>query len=90
LIIILALLYLHYGPLQVIKGFKRINYIYSFIPGGTTGFIKVCDVAINKPLKDRTTELAELHYDAYEGKWIEGKYTFGERRIMLVSWLAQA
>jgi hypothetical protein len=37
---------------EVLAEFKRMNCTCSFIPGGTTGFIQVCDVAINKPLKD--------------------------------------
>jgi hypothetical protein len=50
---------------KVLAEFKRINCTRSFIPGGT-GFIQVCDVAINKPLKNWIVELAEIHYDAYE------------------------
>ena len=37
---------------NVIGAFKNINCTCSFIPGGTTGYIQVCDVAINKLLKD--------------------------------------
>jgi hypothetical protein len=75
---------------EVIAAFKQINCTCSFIPGGTTGYIQVCDVAINKPLKDRIAEQAELHYDQHEEKWIEGKYLVGERRVMLASWVGQA
>ena len=42
------------------------------------------NVAINKPLKDR------IHYDAHEEQWIENKYSVGDRRVMLVSQVAQA
>jgi hypothetical protein len=75
---------------KVLAEFKRINCTCSFIPGGTTGFIQVCDVAINKPLKDRIAELAEIHYDTYEEQWIENKYSVSDRQVMLVSWVAQA
>jgi hypothetical protein len=75
---------------KILAKFKRINCTCSFILGGTTGFIQVCDVAINKPLKDRIAELAEIHYDAHEEQWIENKYSVGDRRVMLVSWVAQA
>jgi hypothetical protein len=51
---------------KALAEFKRINCTYSFILSRTTGFIQVCDVAINKPLKDRIAELAKIHYDAYE------------------------
>src|SRR5271169_4921171 len=75
---------------EVIGAFKRINCTCSFIPGGTTGYIQVCDVAINKPLKERIAEQAEIHYDQNEEKWIEGKYSVGERRVMLSKWVGQA
>jgi len=43
---------------KILAKFKRINCIYSFI--------QVYDVAINKPLKDWITELAEIYYDTYK------------------------
>jgi hypothetical protein len=67
---------------KVLAKFKRINCICSFILSRTTGFIQVCDVVINKPLKDR---IAEIHYDAYKEQWIKNKYPVGDRRVMLVS-----
>jgi hypothetical protein len=70
---------------KVLAEFKRINCTYSFILGGTTSFIQVCNVAINKPLKDRIAELVEIHYDAYKEQWIENKYSVSDRRVMLVS-----
>jgi hypothetical protein len=50
----------------VLADFKQINCIYSFILGRTTGFVQVCDIAINKLLKDCITKLAEIYYNAYE------------------------
>jgi len=47
---------------EVLAEFKRINCTCNFIPDGTTGFIQVCNVAINKPLRDWIAELAEIHY----------------------------
>jgi hypothetical protein len=75
---------------KVLAKFKCINCTCSFIPGGTTSFIQVCDVAINKLLKDRITELADIHYDTHEQQWIDNKYSVSDRRVMLVSWVAQA
>jgi len=75
---------------KVLAEFKQINCICSFILGGTTSFIQVCDVAINKLLKDRIAELAEIHYNAYKEQWIENKYSVSDRRVMLASWVAQA
>jgi hypothetical protein len=53
---------------EVIAAFKQINCTCSFIPSGTTGYIQVCDIAINKPLKDRIAKQAELHYNQHEEK----------------------
>jgi hypothetical protein len=63
---------------EVLAEFKRMNCTCSFIPSGTTGFIQVCDVAINKPLKDWISELSEIHYDNHEDQWIENKYTVSD------------
>ena len=70
---------------DVLAEFKRMNCTCNFIPSGTTGFIQVCDVAINKPLKDWILELAEIYYVNHEDQWIENKYTVSDRRVILVS-----
>ena len=70
---------------KVLAEFKRINCTCSFILGETTGFIQVCDVAINKPLKDWIAELVKIHYSTYEEQWIKNKYSVSDRQIMLVS-----
>ena len=75
---------------KVLAKFKQMNCTCSFIPSRTTGFIQVCDVAINKPLKDQISELAEIHYDNHKDQWIKNKYTVSNRRVMLVSQVAQA
>jgi hypothetical protein len=51
---------------KVLAKFKHINYTYSFILSRTTGFIQVCDIAINKLLKDWIAELARIYYKAYK------------------------
>jgi hypothetical protein len=75
---------------EVIDSFKAINCTTSFIPGGTTGFIQVCDTSINKSLKSRIEELADQYIDEHEVEWVEGKYSVGQRRILLTKWVAQA
>ena len=52
--------------------------------------MQVLDVAINKPLKNRISELVDIHYDENFEKWNKGSYTVGERRIMLTHWVGQA
>lgn len=55
----------------------------SFIPSGCTGYVQVLDVAVNKPIKNRIKELADMHFDSHFDQWNRGKYTVGDRRIML-------
>ena len=75
---------------DVLAEFKRINCTCSFIPSSTTSFIQVCDVAINKPLKNRIAELAEIYYDNHKEEQIKNKYSVSDRRVMLVQQVAQA
>lgn len=74
---------------NVKKVFKKVGYTTFFVPSGCTGFVQVLDIAINKPLKDRIKELSEIHYDNHMDKWINGKYSIGDRRIMLINWIDQ-
>ena len=67
-----------------------MNITASFIPSGCTGYVQVLDVAINKPLKNRIGELADIHYEEHFEKWNTGSYTVGDRRIMLTKWVGQA
>ena len=70
----------------VLKAFRELNTVPSFIPGGCTGYVQVLDVAINKPLKQRIQELSDEHYDNHIEEWNTGKYTVGQRRVMLTHW----
>ena len=51
---------------EVIASFKALNCTTSFIPGGTTGFVQVCDTVINRSLKARIEELANQYIDENE------------------------
>jgi hypothetical protein len=75
---------------EVITSFKALKCTTSFIPGGTTGFIQVCDTVINKSLKDRIEVLADQYIDEHEREWVEGKYTVSQRRVLLTKWVGQA
>jgi hypothetical protein len=75
---------------EVITGFKALNCTTSFIPGGTTGFVQVCDTVINRSLKARIEELADQYIDENEREWVEGKYTVSQRRVLLTKWVGQA
>jgi hypothetical protein len=51
---------------EVIDCFKAIRCTTSFIPGGTTGFIQVCDTVVNRSLKARIKELADQYIDKHK------------------------
>jgi len=70
---------------KVLAEFKQVNCTCSFILGSTTGFIQVCDVGINKVLKKRISDLADLYYNAYKQQWIKNKYSVKQQRVMLVN-----
>jgi hypothetical protein len=53
---------------EVIDSFKSIRCTTLFIPGGTTGFIQVCDTVINRSLKTRIEELADQYIDKHEAE----------------------
>ena len=59
-------------------------------PGGTTGFVQVCDTVVNRSLKNRIEELADQYIDKNEKEWVEGKYSVGQRRVLLTKWVGQA
>jgi hypothetical protein len=63
---------------EVIASFKALKCTTSFIPGGTTGFIQVCDTVVNKSLKARIEELADQYIDENEREWVEGKYSVSQ------------
>ena len=75
---------------EVIASFKALKCTTSFIPGGTTGFVQVCDTVVNRSLKARIEELADQYIDKNEREWVEGKYTVSQRRVLLTKWVGQA
>ena len=75
---------------EVMASFKALKTTVSLIPGGCTGFVQVLDVALNQPMKMLIKQEANDHYDAHIQQWTDGKYTIGERRVMLTNWVARA
>jgi hypothetical protein len=75
---------------EVMAAFKRLKTTVSLIPSRCTSFVQVLDVALNQPLKMLIKEEADDHYDNHIEQWTAGKYTVGERRIMLTHWVARA
>lgn len=75
---------------EVMDAFKALKTTVSLIPGGCTSFVQVLDVALNQPMKMLIKQEADDHYDSHLQQWTEGKYTVGERRVMLTKWVARA
>ena len=46
----------------------------SFILSDYTSYVQALDIAINKPLKDRIDELANISYDRNVTKWEKESY----------------
>jgi hypothetical protein len=69
---------------EVIAAFKQLKTTVSLIPGGCTGFVQVLDIALNQLLKMLIKEKTDDYYNNYIEQWTAGKYTVGERRIMLI------
>lgn len=63
--------------------FRKLNTTVFFILSGCIGYVQVLDVVLNKPLKDRISELADLSYETNFEKWEKKTYTVNERRILL-------
>jgi hypothetical protein len=60
------------------------------VPSGATGYVQVCDGFPNKKMKELISEREEIHYDLHEDEWRAGKYSVGERRVLLVQWTLEA
>jgi hypothetical protein len=41
-------------------------------------------------LKARIEELADQYIDEHEVEWVEGRYSVGQRRVLLTKWVGQA
>jgi hypothetical protein len=72
-----------HNTLEVIGALQKLKATVSLIPSGCTGFVQVLDIALNQPMKILIKQEADDHYDTHIKQWTNGKYTVGERRIML-------
>jgi hypothetical protein len=75
---------------KVINEFKKLNCTTSFILSGRTGFVQVLDVSLNKTLKALVAEAAEDYADKYAELYEDGKFSVGDRRVLLTKWVAAA
>jgi hypothetical protein len=70
--------------------FAKLNVTLSLIPGGCTGYVQVLDVLINKLIKGYIEEYEDLWIEEHFEIWQSGKWSVGDRRILLTYWVAQA
>lgn len=57
---------------EFIDNFKATKCTTSFIPGGATGFVQLCDTVVNRSLKARIKGLVDQYIDQQEkgmGRW---------------------
>jgi hypothetical protein len=69
---------------------KKLNTTISMVPPGATGYVQVCDGFPNRKMKELISEREEIHYDLHEDEWRAGKYSVGDRRVLLVQWTFEA
>jgi hypothetical protein len=75
---------------DLVDEFKKLNTTISVIPGGCTGYVQPLDVSINKIMKSIIQQCEEDHYDANPEEYSEGKYSAGDRRVLITHWVAKA
>jgi len=70
--------------------FAKLKVTLSLIPGGCTGYVQVLDVLINKLIKQYIEEYEDLWVEQNFELWQSGKWSIGDRRVLMTHWVAQA
>jgi hypothetical protein len=70
--------------------FTKLNVTLSIIPGGCTGYVQVLDVLVNKLIKAYIEEYEDQWVEAHFELWQSGKWSVGDRRVLMTHWVAQA
>jgi hypothetical protein len=60
------------------------------IQGACTGYLQPLDVSCNKIIKNIIRQCEEDHYNANPNEWVEGKYSPGDRRVLVTHWVPKA
>jgi hypothetical protein len=75
---------------QLRDEFTKLNVTTSIIPAGCTGYIQVLDVTVNKIIKQYIEDFEDQWVDDHFDEWKAGKYSVGDRRILLTKWVGEA
>ena len=61
-----------------------------FVPAGCTSLIQPLDVVYNAPFKKKAEAAATQHMQDNLEAYINGKFTAGERHVLITKWVGQA
>src|SRR5271155_854134 len=75
---------------QLREELAKLNVTTSIIPGGCTGYVQVLDVSVNKLNKQYIEEEEEKWIDENMEQYKAGRYSIGDRRILMTHWVTHA
>ena len=69
---------------------ERCDTTPVFVPAGLTSILQPLDVSYNAPFKERVESFAAQHMQENLNQYLNGKFTAGERRVLLTKWVGDA
>jgi hypothetical protein len=75
---------------QLRDEFAKLNVTISTIPGGCISYVQVLDITVNKIIKQYVENFEVQWVDDHFDEWKAGKYSVGDRRILLTKWVGEA